>query len=186
MKKLLFSLMAIAFLSFTVNAQKVSKEEARVYAAKVLLNFKSTLHTSYKNSVDFEDFVKIVTYPNNSTTMPNEGKELLKVAYVLLSNNTSDKEIISTYSGKEVANAYKFLKAHPSFDETQLFGFKIKDAAMTGGKGGPSIHNDAHVSDREINREYPCKWYQIKCHLNEIVGEAAADIIMTALIALLL
>ena len=186
MKKLLFSLLAVVMLSFTVNAQKTSKEEARVYAAKVLLNFKNTLNTSYDKSVDFEDFVKIVTYPNNSTAMPNEGRELLKVAYVFLSKKTSDKEILSTFSGKEVANAFKFIKANPSYDETQLFGFKIKDAAMTGGKGGPSVSNDVYGYDFEINKEYPCKWWQLKCHLNEIVGEPAADVIIAALIALLL
>jgi len=176
MKKLVFGLIAMVLFSFVGNAQDFTKEEARVNAAKVLINFKSTLVADFNKSRTFEDFIKNVTGPYNPTTIPAEGKDLLRVTYDYLSRRTSDKEILTTYSGKEIANAFRFLKNNPEKDESQLFGFVVNGKTNLGGKGGPSVNFEIFES------EYPCKWYQIRCHLQQIFGEKAGDKLTDALI----
>jgi len=166
MKNLLFSLMAFVLIGVNGNAQNITKEEARVYAAKVLINFKNTLQPEFANSKNFDDFLKNATGPYKATNIPAEGKALLQVTYNYMKAGTSDTQIVKTYSGKEVAGAYKFLQDNPGTLESQVFGFKQSASSTEGG--------------------YPCKWWQIRCHLVQVVGETAADAIIAAVIVLLL
>lgn len=166
MKKLLFSLVAIVLISFNGNAQKPTKEEARVYAAKVLINFKNTLEPVYAKSTSLDNFIKNATQGYPTSPMPTQGKKLLEVTYNYLANKTSDANIIATYSGKEVAEAFKYLKDNPEKLQSEVFGFKATNEASS--------------------EPYPCRWWQLRCHLVEIVGETAADAIITALLVLLI
>lgn len=167
MKNLLFSLMAFVLIGFNANAQKITKEEARVYAAKVLINFKGTLQEEFANSKNFDEFVKNATgqYTTTNTPAP-QGKALLQVTYNYMKAGTSNADIIKGYSGKEVAAVYKFTQDNPNSLESQVFGFK--------------------QSSEPTQEPYPCRWWQVRCHLVQIVGETAADIIITAVIALVL
>lgn len=185
MKKLIFGLIATVFFGVGANAQKVTKEEVRTYAAKIMVQFKNSLEPAYNESKNFDDFIKNSTGPYNpQSTVTSEGRNILKVAYDYLSNKTSDQRIIDTYSGKEVAFAFKYLKENNALDnESILFGITAKNTKNIGGKGGPTINFDINLSN---NDNYGCKWYQIRCWLTEAVGEVAADVIITALIALVL
>lgn len=182
--------MAIILVSISMSAQDISHEEARTYAAQVLVNFKNTLEPYFESSDDFESFVKHATDPYNPTPMPKEGEELLRVTYEFFLNRTSDKEIISSYSGKEVAKAFKFLKDNPKYNESRLFGLNIDTRTgmmKSSGKGGPNADYEMiSLNFEDFSLVYPCRWWQVRCHLAEIVGDDAADIIITALITILL
>lgn len=176
--------MAIILVSISMSAQDISHEEARTYAAQVLVNFKSTLEPYFERSENFEDLVKQITGPYDPTPMPKEGEELLRVTYEFFLNRTSDKEIISSYSGREIAMAFKFLKDNPKYDESRLFGLNMRTGMMeSSGRGGPSADYEMITSNFEdFSLVYPCRWWQVRCHLAEIVGDDAADKLINAII----
>jgi|SRR5690554_3306105 len=180
MKKVIFGLIAIVFMSVNANAQEISKEEARVYAAKTVINFKNSLKSTFDNSRDFEDFIRNSTGPYNPTTIPNEGRELLRVAYDFLSENKSDNAIISTYSGKEIANAFAFLQKNPTYEESQLFGFKTGEMKSSG-KGGPNADFELALSFEDDSMG-GCRWWQIRCHFQEVLGPELGDKLLTFLV----
>jgi hypothetical protein len=181
MKKILFGVIATVFFGLSANAQKISKEEARVYAAKVLIEFKSGLEPSFKKTMSFEEFIKNTTGPYNPQgKLTNEGRDLLKVTYNYLTKGTSDKEIVSNYNGFEISKAFKYLRDNPSKSESDLFGLSSSTIKNQGGKGGPSINfeNVIFYSDNNLG----CCFFCLRCHLTTVVGEKAADTIIGILI----
>ncbi len=181
MKKIIFGLIATVLVSVNVNAQEISKEEARVYASKTLVSFKNSLAPSYKKGMSFEDFIKAVTGPYNPTTIPTEGSELLKVAHTYLSKGTSDKEIIASYSGREIANAFSFLQKNPTYEDSQLFGFKT-GSMKSSEKGGPNADFELVGLNLEEDSLAGCKWWQVRCWLRDIFGEEGGDAVVNAIV----
>ena len=182
MKNLIFGLIATVFFGLGANAQKVTKEEARTYAANVMVEFKNSLQPAYNESKSFEDFIKNSTGPYDPQgTMTAEGRNMLTVAYNYLSNKTSDEMIIRSYEGKEVALAFKYLKDNGSLDnEGILFGISTVVKKNAGGKGGPSVNFDTVQMDSHNN--FRCCFFCFRCHLQTVFGEEAADVIVDALV----
>lgn len=171
MKKLLFGLIATVMFAFTGNAQEMTKEEARVLAAKSFVSFKNQLTDAYKNSTTYSSFEKNVC---GSWTNTDLGRSLLNEVYNNFKGNISNDKIISTYDGISITKALNFqqelLIKNPKSDGSELFG-------------GPG---DGSKVSYNASGSYPCKWYQIRCHLTQLVGEQFADaIIQAALCALL-
>lgn len=179
MRKFVLSFVMILFLGVNLNAQEITKEEARRYASEFLISFKNTLEADMKQSDSFDDFVRRKTGVANPSAMPSEGKELLKVTYNYHTQGLSDEEIIASYSGIEVAKALKYLQGKPNDAELHLFGMETGEMRSSG-KGGPNA--DYEFVDifnfKDDLTKKPCRWYQIKCHLDNIVGEDIADILL--------
>ena len=137
MKKVIFGLIATVVFGFGGNAQDLSKEEARVITAKVMVEITKGLEPAYRNSTSFETFIKNGTGPYNPNgVITLEGRNLLKVAYNYLQNHTSSSDIIANYSGVEVAKAFKYLKDDNSKNEGDLFGTSVTIARSMGEKAG--------------------------------------------------
>lgn len=82
---MLFGLIATVMLSVSGNAQIETKEDGRVYAAKVMIEFKNALQPAYTNSKSFEDFIKNSTGPYNPQgKITTVGQNMLKAAYGFL------------------------------------------------------------------------------------------------------
>lgn len=171
MKKILFGLIATVFFGLSGNAQVKSKEDARLVAAKTFISFKNQLSDAYYSSKDYTSFEKLVCGKWVNT---QEGRYLLSEAYNHLRNKTTDEKLLASYDGIGITKALKFqqdiLTKNPKSDGSELFG----------GKGDGTTGNYNPTS-----KEYPCKWWQIKCHLAQLFGDEAASAIITALIHLL-
>ena len=182
MKNLIFGLIATVFFGLVANAQKISNDEARTSAAKLMVEFKNSLQFAYNESRSFEDFIKTSTGPYNPQgTMTTEGRNMLKVAYNYLANKTSNELIIKSYDGKEIALGLKYLKDNNSLDnEGALFGISKVIYKSSGGKGGPSVNFD--VIPMNSNSNFKCCFFCLSCHLQTIFGEAAAEVIVDAIV----
>lgn len=178
MKKILFGLIATVFFGLSGNAQEISKEEARMYAAKAYVNFKNSLSEYQKNSKSYDHFISIVINPTGNT-IPSEGANLLKVTYNDLKNKTSDESILKNYSGKEIAAALRFLKNNPNKTEGDLFGLKNMEKTSLQGKGGPN--GEIKITFFDENTE-GCRWYQVRCWFSEIFGPELGDKLLKAII----
>jgi len=166
MKKMLFGLIATVMLSVSGNAQIKTKEDARLAAVKTFVLFKNQLSEAFNKSKDYYSFEKNVCGEWQNT---NEGKFLLNEAFTHLKNKTSDEKLISTYDGFGIAKALKFqqdlLSNNPKSSGSELFG-------------GPG--DDTTGNYNPTGRLYPCRWWQIGCHLNQIFGEEAGGAILSA------
>jgi hypothetical protein len=169
MKKMLFGLIATVMLSVSGNAQIETKEDARIAAAKTFISFKNQLSQAFNNSTDYSSFEKNVCGKWQNTT---EGRNLLNETYNYLRNKTSDEKIVATYDGVAIAKALKFqkdtLEKNPKSTGSELFG-------------GPGDGTNGNYNP--IAREpYPCRWWQLSCHLGQIFGaEAAATIVSSGI-----
>lgn len=172
MKKMLFGLIATVMLSVSGNAQIETKEDARLAAAKSFVLFKNQLSEAFNKSKDYASFEKNVCGEWRNT---NEGKYLLNEAFNHLSNKTTDEKIIATYDGIGVAKALKFqqdaLTKNPKSSGSELFG-------------GPG--DDTTGNYNPTSKAYPCRWWQLKCHLNQIFGDELGGIILDGIICLAL
>lgn len=187
MRKLVLSFVMILFLSVNVNAQEITKEEAKRYASEFLISFKNTLETDMKQADSFDGFVRKITGVSNLSAMPSEGMELLKVTYNYHTQGLSDEEILVSYSGVEVAKALKYLQGKPNDAEFHLFGMKTGEMKSSG-KGGPNAEYefvDIFNLENTLTKK-PCRWYQIRCHFHNIFGEEIGDRVLIAIIRLLL
>ena len=182
MKQLIFGLIATVFFGLGANARGITNEEARTSAAKLMVEFKNSLTFAYNESRSFEDFIKNSTgLYNPQGTMTIEGRNMLKVAYDYLANKTSNELIIKSYDGKEVALGLKYLKDNNSLDnEGALFGISEVVYNSVGGKGGPSVNFD--VIPMNSNNNFRCCFFCFKCHLTTVFGEAAAEVIVDAIV----
>jgi hypothetical protein len=177
MKKMLFGLIATVMLSVSGNAQIETKEDARVYAAKVMIEFKNALQPAYTNSKSFEDFIKNSTGPYNPQgKITTVGQNMLKAAYGFLSNKTTDKNIINTYNGLEVAQAFKYLKDNPNLSEGSIFGI-TSDITK-------NVIGEENVIAQNMN--YRCCFFCLRCHLHTVFGEEAGEVILDGIVQAIL
>lgn len=187
MRKLVLSFVMILFLSVNLNAQEITKEEARQYASEFLISFKNTLESNMKQTDSFDDFVRKTTGVANLSAMPSEGMELLEITYNYHIQGISDKEILASYSGVEVAKALKYLQGKSNDAELHLFGMKTGEMRSSG-KGGPNADYefvDIFNLEDDLAKK-PCRWYQIRCHFHNIFGEDIGDKVLIELIRILL
>ena len=172
MKKMIFGLIATIMMSVNGNAQIETKEDARLTASKTFVSFKNQLSEAFNKSKDYASFEKNVCGSWQNTS---DGKFLLNEAYNHLKNKTSDDTILSSYNGIGIAKALKFqqdiLTKNPKSSGSELFG-------------GPG--DDTTGNYNPMSKGYPCRWWQLKCHLDQIFGDTLGDIILNSLICILL
>lgn len=177
MKKMLFGLIATVMFGLNANAQKMTKEEARVTTAKLMIEFTNQLRPAFESSKDFKSFEMIVCGPWLSR-MPSEGNEILKEAYNFLSLKVSDDEILNSYSGIGIVKALKFqndiLVKNPESTGTEIFG-----GSGDGSKGDYNAYSSTL-------KTAPCKWYQISCWIDQIFGNGVGSQVIQILITLFL
>lgn len=171
MKNLLFGLIAAVLFSFSGNAQKLTQEDVRLLLAQGMADFSSSLKPAFSKSDNVEDFKKIITgcwYPK----ITNEGNELLEAAYKLLSNKTTEDEILKNYNGKEMAQAALYIDAQAKK------GIVVDGTVIFGGTNG-DFNPYATLFTAK------CRWYQIGCWLNEIFGEEGGQTILHEIVVFL-
>ena len=163
---MLLGLVATVMCITIGHAQFKTKEDARLGAAKTFVSFKNQLSQAFNNSKDYSSFEKNVCGNWQNTI---EGRFLLNEAYNHLKNKTSDDRLITTYDGIGIAKALKLqqelLAKNPNSTGSELFG----------GPGDTSIGNYNPVG----KAAYPCRWWQINCHLSQLFGEEAAGEIIS-------
>jgi hypothetical protein len=169
MKNLLFGLIATVLFAFNGNAQeKITQEDVRLQLAKGMVDFTSSLSLAYEKSDNVEEFKKIVKGCWDLKTT-EEGNDLLDAAYKLLSNKTSEEEILKNYNGKEMAAAALYI------DSLSKKGIKTDGSELFGGTTG-----DFNPYANMVTAK--CRWYQLSCILKEIFGESGGEVIIGAII----
>lgn len=107
MKKLLFSLMAIALTvtSFAQTNEEISKvyKENRPVFAKLMSDFVINLKPSYSTGMSYNSFVGKVASPKE---LSSDGDVILRKVFTYLENKTSESLIQRDETGLEIALAY--------------------------------------------------------------------------------
>ena len=167
MKNLLFGLIATVLFSFNGNSQKLTQEDVRLQLAQGMADFTSSLKPAFDKSDNVEDFKKIITGCWYSK-ITNEGNDLLEAAYKLLSNKTSESEILKNYNGKEMAEAALYINT------------LVKNSVKTDGSElfGGTRNGDFNPYATLFTAK--CRWYQVGCWLKEIFGENGGQVILDA------
>lgn len=150
MKKLLFGLIATVMFGFVGNAQKVSKEEARLKFATSMSELVQDLSPYYKRGNSYNDFLlNILTGGTTGPTfpIPPEGDNLLRKAHDLLSRGTSTSDIIKNYDGIEMAKVADLIKDCKTSNEAniKLFGEKF-------------VKESKYATDSQKISNWPPKW----------------------------
>lgn len=165
MKNLLFGLIATVLFAFNGNAQeKLTQEEVRVRLAQGMADFSSSLKPAFEKTDNVEDFKKTVA-GCWSSNIPDQGNDLLEAAYKLLSNKTSEEEILKNYNGKEMAAAALYI------DNLSRKGTKTDGSELFGGTTGDFNPFATLFTAR-------CRWYQLACWIKEIFGDDAGQLLI--------
>jgi hypothetical protein len=150
-----------------------TKEKVRYDLSENMVSLVEALKPAFTSGSTFETFEKNVI-GNNSNT--KEGKSLLKKVFEYIANKTSRNEILTRYSGSEMAAACLYVndenKNNPKSDGSELFG----------GSTGDFNPYPATIAGRTA----PCRWYQLSCWANQIFGETGGTTITTGIIKFLL
>ncbi|MEO5776512.1 MAG: hypothetical protein ABIQ27_06385 [Flavobacterium sp.] len=171
MKNLLFGLIATVLFAFNGNAQKLTQEDVRLQLAQGMSDFTSSLKPAFDKTSNVEDFKKTITGRWYSK-MPKEGNDLLNASYKLLSNKTTQEEILKSYNGKEMAVAALYV------DNLSKQGVKTDGSELFGGSTG-----DFNPYSNTVTAK--CRWYQLSCWIKEIFGELGGETIMHEIIVIL-
>jgi hypothetical protein len=148
-----------------------SKEEVRATLAKEMATLVQNTKYEYGNTTSYEDFKSKLM--NSDQAKTTEGEDLLKRIYSFHVDQTSTEKITSEYDGLEIAKAFEKVSA-------------LEKSGIDTKEGMTIFSSDPNTENASSESGYPCKWWQLRCHLVQVVGETAADAIITAAIALLL
>ena len=159
MKKLLFGLIATVLFSVIGNAQRMTQEDVRLLLAKQMVSFTDAMKPAYQQAKDFKEFETIVCGDWLSKTT-KEGHALLNASYSYISKNTTDAQILNSYSGKEMAAVVLL------HNENLKKGIKSDGSEIFGGTTGDFNPYASTVTGR-------CRWYQLACWFDEIFGPVA-------------
>jgi hypothetical protein len=166
MKNLLLGLIATVLFAFNANAQKITQESVRLQLAQGMSDLTVSLKPAFDKTTNVDDFKKTITGSWYSK-ITKEGNDLLNASYKLLSNKTSQEEILKNYNGKEMAAAALFV------NNLSKKGIKTDGSELFGGKTGDFNLYASTVTAR-------CKWYQLGCWIKEIFGEESGQLIIDA------
>jgi|GEM_PF-2164937 len=162
MKKFILAFIAIVLVSSVSFGQKSSqptKEQIENGLAEEMEEFIKNLGVFYRNGQSFEQF-KAELYKNKNvpSAIPKQGEELLKKAYSYLKKGGATKQQIKKDGIKEMMEAISFIKN--SGNEFSLYGVSAASS----------------LSDNGLTSKSPCKWWQLNCWFNEILGFDIWDI----------
>ena len=134
-----------------LKVQKTIDYETQVhnYLCDGLISFKESLSPYYSNSTSYENFIDLLEVDEQATSQL--GNNLLMLAWDCLSNGYSNQYIYDHYTGKYMADVASYLIDNPNSDGSELFS--------TTSSGG----------------SYPCKWYQLGCHINQLIAWFNSD-----------
>lgn len=134
MKKMLFGLIATVMLSVSANAQTITNEDLRLQLSKSMVSLVNDLKPNYKSGMTYKDFTNVILAGNTNSTIPTTGDNLLRKAHSFLEKNTTENEILKTYNGQEMADAYYFLKDSKDAKEgaIKVFGNEIIEKTKFG------------------------------------------------------
>lgn len=171
MKNLFFAILAMAVI-FTGTAQtKENTERARKELAVGMVSFVNATKPAYKVGQTYVDFEKALCGTNKPAP---SGAALLKKAFEYHQKRTSESQILSSYDGKEMAVAVLTLNEIQSKS-----GSKVTGAELFGSTTG-------NLNPFERGDETKCKWYDIPCHLANLIlwiagnQQAIKDVIQIA------
>jgi hypothetical protein len=170
MKNLLFGLIATVLFAFNGNAQKVTQESVRLQLAQGMSDFTFSLKPAFDKTRSVEDFKKTITGSWYSK-ITKEGNDLLNASYKLLTNKTSQAEILKNYNGKEMAVALLYV------NDLSVKGVKTDGSELFGGTTGDF--------NPYVTTSAKCRWYQLSCWIKEIFGDEGGGIIMDTIVRVL-
>ncbi len=150
-------------------------EEIRTKLATMMAEMKDNLSTVYSSGTSYESF-RSKALGRSGSAVTQEGEALLKKSYNYLVAGTSSSQIISSYDGKEMGEAYAKL--------IQL-GVNNEHALFSTGSDVPKLDTNFNVNQHESkgSNSSGCRWYQIGCWLDDIFGAGTANSVMGVIMA---
>lgn len=140
---------------------EMEPEEFRIKLAELMISFKESVSEYYEEGDSYENFCYKLQYSLNDnddfTEISEIGHQLLSKTYQYIENNISDDEILENYEGEEMLTWMVFYSETLDTDGSEFFG----------GSGHININKAA----------WPCKWYQLRCHVQNIFGESANQVL---------
>ncbi|MGB6092467.1 MAG: hypothetical protein WBF83_01760 [Moheibacter sp.] len=162
MKNLFFAFIAFVMMSgasFGQNLNKPTKEQVEIYLAESMEEFIRNLGIFYKDGQSYNQFkAELYKSKKASSTIPKEGEALLKKTYSYIVKGGATKAQIQKDGVKEMMDAATYIKNNGN--DYLLFG----------------VSNYNELADGGVSGKSPCKWYQLNCWFNLILGFDIWDI----------
>lgn len=163
------TLALVMLISVNVSAQKqqFSKSEVenvKKNLRKTMNSFVEGVKPYYKDGISYSAFKRNLI-GENFVKITVEGDALLKKSYTYISKNVTSKEILAKDNGEEIAKAYIFTTEYNKKNNS-----KNGDFVLFGNPTGNTF------PDTILNKEAPCRWYQLGCWFNHIFGDYADEI----------
>lgn len=152
MKKVLFGF--VMLLGLSMSAGTGNEEKIRNEFANGMVGFVESVKPAYSKGVTFQTFKSKILTDEKGLTV--QGDNLLKSAFVFLQNGTTQEEILNKGNVKPMMDAYLFVKEYNEKSRTDK-----GDLALF----GMTSHDDTVL--KAIYKD--CKWYQLFCHLSNLL-----------------
>jgi len=190
MKKLkIFIALAIIAISGNVNAQKTQAaptlpleqiNQVQSQLVDGMVSFVESVRPFYAKGDTYQQFKVKVLIGNQTVAirtalpvLPKEGEAMLQKAYEYLSKGLTAKGIAAKDNGKTIGEATLFMYNYQKGNSRSSID---ADVALFGGNQTALDNNPLTRASRKR-----CKWWQIRCHLQNIFGDDVGDQITDAL-----
>lgn len=185
MKTIIMILLPLLMLGTQAKAQKQStytKGEVKTELIKSFADFVESVKPFYSKGDSYLDFKLKVLIGNPQAdksllpTLPAEGEALLLKAYNYLKAGYSYTEIINKGDFETMGKAAIFMSDKVKSGKTETYA----EIALFGGNSTALETNPMLPTSKK-----PCKWYQLWCHLDNVLGEGWGETIIIMIIEII-
>lgn len=174
-----FILTFIAFLMLSGNAFGQTKNvESDLREGKV--SFVTSLGEYYEVGMTYMSFKTKVIGKSNLSNITKEGDALLNESFDLLKSNANTKTIYqSSFKkfGEAIILATKLDPKNHELGFIQVFGSEKYFSSNS-----YEVHSLDQVDCAITDLAVKCRWWQLKCHLQEIFGEDGGNTIINVIV----
>lgn len=178
------TVLAVVFSAFVFGQTKKQvaggntdqNNEIRIQLATMVAQTKDNLSVVYNSGMSYEVFRSKVL-GRSGAAVTTEGEALLNKIYNYFVVGTTNSQIINKDSGVEMKNA--LVKANKiGSDGAALFSTSADTPKL-------DTNFQTHQTESKGSSLAGCKWYQLACWVDEVLGAGAAAALLKVLIALL-
>jgi hypothetical protein len=124
-----------------------------------VVSFVKSVKFAYTPGISQRDFKETLIGAKNLSSIPSAGDKLLNKAHQLLANNATDS-LIKAQATLEFAEATLFVLEYAQANNLAAHSEEASNALFGGDESAFRSSDDG---------PRPCKWYQIGCHLSNLV-----------------
>ena len=126
-----------------------------------MVSFVDAIEPFYETGMTYSNLKSALDPDNSLSNMKSEGDALLHQAYTYLKNDTRDINM----NGDKLLDAFAATLQNPSVAEKDFMDVTEEDYESI------SRHLFGLSSEYDVETYGGCKWYQVGCHANWLIGE---------------